>query len=152
MKLGRFVIDTHVHAQRHAAGPEFKKLGITVPEKMKYPDLSSIMPHLKAFDNSARLLYDMERYGVDMCILLPAFGMSNDINLALVEKYPGKFVAFCGAKKTAEKALAGEIEWTMEAACEELDQLLSTGKFVGIGEGMPTRPAGKGSGKTISHS
>jgi predicted TIM-barrel fold metal-dependent hydrolase len=28
----------------------------------------------------------------------------------------------------------------MEAACQELDELLSTGKFVGIGEGMPANP------------
>jgi predicted TIM-barrel fold metal-dependent hydrolase len=152
MKVGRFIIDTHVHAQRHAAGPEFKKLGITVPEKMKYPDLSNIMPHLTAYDNSKRLLYDMKCYDVDMCVLLPAFGMSNDINMALVEKYPDKFVAVCAPKKTAEKALAGEIEWTIEAACQELDELLSTGKFVGLGEGMPTTPEGRTSGKTLGHS
>jgi predicted TIM-barrel fold metal-dependent hydrolase len=152
MKLGRFIIDTHVHAQRHAAGPEFKKLGIAVPEKMKYRDLSNIMPHLTAYDNSKRLLYDMECYDVDMCVLLPAFGMSNDINMALVEKYPDKFVAVCAPKKTAERALAGEIEWTIEAACQELDELLSTGKFVGLGEGMPTTPEGRTSGKTLGHS
>ena len=142
MKLGRFVIDTHVHAQRHAAGPEFKKLGLKDPRKIQYKDLAGIMPHLKTYDNSKRLLYDMERYGVDMCILHPAFGMSNELNMELVEKYPDKFRALVLPKGTTDKAKAGEIEWTIEAAVEELDRLLSTGKFIGIGEGMPSRPHG----------
>jgi predicted TIM-barrel fold metal-dependent hydrolase len=140
MKLGRFIIDTHVHVQRHAAGPDFKKLGIDDPKKMRYRDLAKIMPHLVAYDNSERLLYDMACYDVDMCILQSAFGMSNEINLELVEKYPDKFVALATPKETAEKAAKGEIDWTIEAAVDELDQLLSTGKFVGIGEGLPSRP------------
>ena len=84
----------------------------------------------------------MDRYGVDMCILHPAFGMSNDLNRELVEKYPDKFRALVLPKETTDKAMAGEIEWTIEAAVEELDRLLSTGKFIGIGEGMPSRPHG----------
>ena len=140
MKLGRFIIDTHVHAQRHAAGPEFKKAGKKDLKKIKYNDLASIMRHLVTYDNSKRLLYDMECYQVDMCILHPAFGMSNELNVELVEKYPDKFRALVSSKGTADKALAGEIEWTIETACEEIDELLATGKFVGIGEGMPSNP------------
>lgn len=75
-----------------------------------------------------------------MCVLTPAYGMSNEMNLELVERHPDKFVALCSAKKTYERALRGEIEWTIEAAVSELDELLSTGKFVGIGEGIPTDP------------
>lgn len=143
MKLGRFIIDTHVHAQRHAAGPEFKKEGKKDPKKIKYNDLASIMRHLVTYDNSKRLLYDMECYQVDMCVLHPAFGMSNELNVDLVERYPDKFVALVAAKDLADKVLKGEVEWSIEAACEELDRHLSTGKFVGIGEGMPANPAGK---------
>ncbi|RLB28937.1 MAG: hypothetical protein DRH11_16620 [Deltaproteobacteria bacterium] len=143
MKLARFIIDTHVHAQRHAAGPEFRKLGIDDPKKMQYKDLARIMPHLTTYDNSKRLLYDMECYGVDMCILHPAFGMSNELNVELVEKYPDKFRALVAPKETTDKAAAGEIEWTIQAAVEELDRHLSTGKFIGIGEGMPARPYGQ---------
>ena len=150
MKLGRFIIDTHVHAQRHAAGPEFKKLGLDHPKKIKYKDLAGVMRHLTTYDNSKRLLYDMESYGVDMCILHPAFGMNNKINVELVEKYPDKFRALAAAKETTDKALAGEIEWTMEEAIKELDGLLATGKFVGIGEGMPAHPRRTGSKKTYS--
>jgi hypothetical protein len=86
MKLGRFIIDTHVHAQRHAAVPEFKKMGLTDPKKIKYQDLASVLRHIVTYDNSKRLLYDMECYQVDMCILHPAFGMSNEINVELVDK------------------------------------------------------------------
>ncbi|MFH1490727.1 MAG: hypothetical protein ABII06_17605, partial [Pseudomonadota bacterium] len=150
MKIARFVIDTHVHAQRHAAGPDFKKKGLTDPKKVKYRDLSGLMRHLVTYDNSKRLLYDMDCYGVDMCILHPAFGMSNELNAELVERHPDKFVALVSAKETADRALNGDIEWTMEEACRELDRHLATGKFVGIGEGMPARPDMPGPKKTYS--
>ncbi|MDR7440372.1 MAG: hypothetical protein QN181_10875, partial [Armatimonadota bacterium] len=133
MRLGRFIIDTHVHAQRFAAGPQ---LGGSTG----YSDLASVMLGMEAYDNSARLLYDMERYGVDMCVLLPGFGMSNELNAQLVERHPDKFVACCTAVETAKAALRGEMEWSAEAAAQELDRLLSTGKFVGIGEGIPYDP------------
>lgn len=143
MRLGRFIIDTHVHAQRHAAGPQLR--GST-----KYEDLASVMPQIEAYDNSPRLLYDMERYGVDMCVLLPGFGMTNELNMQLVERYPDKFVACCNAHRTNLAALRGEIEWTIEAAAQEIDQLLATGKFVGIGEGIPSDPTRRQRGKSIS--
>ena len=151
MKLGRFIVDTHVHVQRHAAGPELRKLGLDDPSKIKYEDLSRVMPLMVTYDNSERLMYDMDCYRVDMCILCSAFGMNNDINADLVEKYPDKFRALCCAKKTNERALAGEIEWSIEAAVEELDALLATGNYIGIGEGMPTRPPEAGRPRTLSH-
>jgi len=150
VKLGRYIIDTHVHAQRHAAGPEFKKLGLTDYKKIDYRELAKVMPSLKTYDNSRRLLYDMDCYGVDMCILSSAFGMNNTINMALVDQYPDRFRALAYPKETADKAMTGEVEWTMEAAVEELDRLLSTGKFVGTGEGMPADPRGVMSQKTMS--
>jgi predicted TIM-barrel fold metal-dependent hydrolase len=153
MKLGRFIIDTHVHVQRHAAGPELlKRMGASNLKKIEYRDLAGVMPELETYDNSERLLYDMACYDVDMCILCSAFGMSNEMNVALVEKHPDKFVALCCAKETTDRARAGEIEWTMEAACEELDRLLATRKFVGIGEGMPSKEHTPNSRKTYDQS
>lgn len=142
MKAGRFVVDCHVHSQRHAAGDELKKKLAEDPRggKLRFRDLHDLMPHIKAYDNSKRLLYDMSCYRVDMCVLSTWYGMSNELNLALVEKYPDKFAALCTSKETYERAERGEIEWTMEEACKELDRLLSTGKFVGIGEGFPAHP------------
>lgn len=136
MKLGRFIVDTHVHAQRFAAGPEFAKLKLA-SGGARYDDLAQVMRLLTPYDNSARLLYDMECYEVDMCVLLPAFGMTNELNVQLVERHPDKFVAVCAPVKTAQKAIRGEQPWSAEAAARELDELLSTGKFVGLGEGMP---------------
>ena len=141
-KLGRFVVDSHVHSQRTAAGPDLRKTLGKTAEKPKYSELGKLLRELTPYDNSKRLLYDMETYGVDMCIIRPAmtFGMTNELNVQLVEKHPDRFAALCTPRQTFEKALRGEIEWTIEAACEELDTLLSTGKFVGIGEGMPIDP------------
>ena len=129
-KIARFVVDTHVHSQRHAAGKALKG-------SKDYGDLGHAMDKIEAYDNSPRLLYDMECYGVDMCVIEPAFGMTNETNVAQVKEYPDKFVANCQAKETRDKAARGEIKWTIDAACEELDALLATGKFVGIGEAMP---------------
>ena len=134
---GRFVVDGHVHAQRHAV--KFKERGV----KPSFEDLQKEMPLTECFDNSARLLYDMERYGVDMCVILPAnlFGMNNEINADLVKRYPDKFIATCHALKTRKAALRGEQEWTLETALKEQDELLSTGLYKGgIGEGTDWNP------------
>jgi predicted TIM-barrel fold metal-dependent hydrolase len=148
VKIGRFVVDTHVHGQRHAAGKALKEKAEQEKKKeVSYEQLSDTMRHIVAYDNSDRLVFDMETYRVDMCVLHPAFGMTNEINVQIVEKHPGKFVALCNAKKTQDKAVRGEQAWTIEAAAAELDVLLSTGKFVGIGEGIPGDNTRK---KTIS--
>lgn len=142
MKAGRFVIDTHVHAQRFAAGEKVREAmaGAKTPGK-QWETLSHVMRDMEPFLNADRLLYDMETYGVDMGVLLPAFGMTNALNLELVERYPDKFVAVCNVDEYLERVTNGEIEWTIEGVCEELDRLLSTGKFVGIGEIAPYMPA-----------
>ncbi|MFC1949386.1 amidohydrolase family protein [Chloroflexota bacterium] len=130
--LARFVVDTHVHSQRHAAGKALKG-------SKDYGDLGRAMRDVEAYDNSPRLIYDMERYGVDMCIIEPAFGMSNEIQVEQMKKYPDKFACNCqaGTKHTRDRVATGEIEWNMDTALQELEDLLKTGNFVGIGEGMP---------------
>ena len=131
-KSGRFVVDTHVHSQRHAAGARLKeRLKETGKDQIDYTDLNATLGGSEVYDNSPRLLYDMEAYGVDMCVLQPAFGMNNELNLELVEKYPDKFVAMCHTMKNRKRSP----DATAKDAFNELDELLSTGKFVGIGEG-----------------
>ena len=88
MKLGRFIVDTHVHAQRFAAGPEFSKQKLDTASA-RYNDLAKVMRLLTPYDNSPRLLHDMDCYDVDMCVLLPAFGMTNELNLEIVEQASG---------------------------------------------------------------
>jgi predicted TIM-barrel fold metal-dependent hydrolase len=136
--IARFVVDTHVHAQRHAA--RFKERGV----KPDFGTLSREMRAMETYDNSPRLLYDMERYGVDMCVLQPAFGMTNELNVEIARKHPSRFIANCLPVQTMKKAIKGEAEWTAEAAAEEVDQLLSTGLYkAGIGEGFPRNPMPK---------
>jgi len=128
---GRFVVDTHVHAQRHAF--KFRERGI----KPDFKTLAEGMPEVDVYDNTPRLLYDMERYHVDMCVILPAFGMTDELNGQIVKAHPDEFVAFCSATSYAAKARRGEVTWSVKGVCEELDRLLGTGLYVGIGEGIP---------------
>ena len=97
MKLGRFVIDTHVHAQRFAVGKALREQQQRSQsgEREEWEQLSGVLSEVEPYDNSERLLYDMECYGVDMCVLLPAFGMTDDLNRKIVEEHPDRFVAEC---------------------------------------------------------
>ena len=149
MKLGRFVVETHAHAQRFAAGKALTEQqdqrqdqSEDGGERHQWEQLSGTLSGLEPYDNSKRLLYDMDCYGVDMCVLLPAYGMTDDLNLEIVEKHPDKFVAECVGVAYTQRALNGEEEWSIEGQCAELDRLLSTGKFVGIGEVSPYMPMG----------
>ncbi|MCK4953422.1 amidohydrolase family protein, partial [Candidatus Bathyarchaeota archaeon] len=54
-----------------------------------------------------------------------------------VDKYPDKFRACCSDQTLQIKVARGEAEWTMEAALEEVESALKTGKYVGIGEFVP---------------
>ena len=74
MKAGRFVVDTHVHAQRFAAGSAISERPPEVSGGSQWGALGKTMSGLEPYDNSARLEYDMECYGVDMCVLLRRSG------------------------------------------------------------------------------
>src|SRR6185295_3791184 len=91
MKAGRFVVDTHVHAQRFAAGQAISERPAEVSGGSQWGSLGKTMSGLEPYDNSPRLEYDMECYGVDMCVLLPAFGMTDELNLEIVERAPDKY-------------------------------------------------------------
>jgi hypothetical protein len=141
MKAGRFVVDTHVHAQRFAAG---KGISARPPETTggsQWGTLGKTMSGLEPYDNTPRLEYDMACYGVDMCVLLPAFGMTDELNLEIVDRAPERYVAACGATEYIRRCRAGEVQWSIDGVCAELDRLLSTGKFVAIGESLPYMPA-----------
>jgi predicted TIM-barrel fold metal-dependent hydrolase len=127
MKLGRYIVDTHVHSQRHAAGKALKG-------SKDFDKLGQVMGQMEAYDNSPRLLYDMERYGVDMCIIEPAFGMTNPNNVDQVKRYPDKFAACAWPKEYQDSCAKGEQEWSIKGFCDALADLLKTGKYVGIGE------------------
>ena len=138
MKAGRFVVDTHVHAQRFAAGKSLSRQEFD--PKRQWDMLGATMTGLEPYDNSQRLAYDMDAYGVDMCVLLPAFAMTDELNLKIVDSAPDKYVAACGATEYLARCRAGEEEWSIDGVCAELDRLLGTGKFVAIGESLPYMP------------
>ena len=122
----RFVVDTHVH--------------ITTLYKRIAKSKTSLGGGwiYETYDNSPLCLYDMKRYGVDMCRLLPSWtGTTNEMQAMLVDKYPDKFCASCSDQTLKLKCARGETKWTLEAAVEEVEAALKTGKFVGIGEFVP---------------
>jgi hypothetical protein len=138
MKPGRFVVDTHVHAQRFAAGGA---LAEKRPAQTRQWDmLGATMSGLVPYDNTPRLEYDMDCYGVDMCVLLPAFGMTDELNLEIVARSPEKYVAACDATDYMLRCRDGGEEWSIDGVCAEFDRLLATGKFIAIGESMPYMP------------
>jgi predicted TIM-barrel fold metal-dependent hydrolase len=141
MKAGRFVVDTHVHAQRFAAGKGISERPPATTGGSQWGTLGKTMSGLEPYDNTPRLEYDMDCYGVDMCVLLPAFGMTDELNLEIVERAPEKYVAACGATEYIRRCRVGEEEWSIDGVCAELDRLLGTGKFVAIGESLPYMPA-----------
>jgi predicted TIM-barrel fold metal-dependent hydrolase len=152
MKAGRFVVDSHVHSQRFAAGPALQESGVLeLTGGAQWEALGRHILDLTPYDNSERLLHDMDRYGVDACVLLPAFGMTNELNAELVERHPDRFVALCHPVELNRRIDAGEEEWSVEAVCQELDELLSAGRFVGIGEGLPYMPHPPDATRTVSN-
>ncbi len=144
MKAGRFIVETHAHAQRVAAGPAVKEaMAKAAAEGRKlnpWRVLGESMPGLTPYDNTERLFYDMESYGVDMAVLLPAFGMTDELNAELVARHPGKFVAEYGAMGYAKACRRGDIEWSIDTLVEDIRAALSTGSYVGLGEVPPYAP------------
>ena len=108
MKPGRFVVDTHVHAQRFAAGRNISERPPEITGGSQWGTLGKTMSGLEPYDNTARLEYDMDCYGVDMCVLLPAFGMTDELNLEIVERSPERYVAACGCTDYLRRCRAGD--------------------------------------------
>ncbi len=131
---GRFVVDTHVHVQR--ASLKFKERGIKPSIKEMYSQVAEVT----WWDNSARCLYDMERYGIDACIIMCgglARGMDSDLDVKIAEQHPGRFAVLCYPTTFLKKCSRGEVKWSIEGALKETEQRLKTGKYKGIGQGLP---------------
>jgi len=131
---GIFTVDTHTHGQRHAYG--FQAKG----EKADYATLADGMTHhAVVYSNAPRMLYHMDRYNIDVSLLLPAFGMTNTTNMEIMKEHPGRFVAMCRDVETSFAVQREGKPWKIENALNEVEELLATGMFVGIGEGMPSQ-------------
>ncbi len=149
MKLGRFIVETHCHAQRIAArmqsdDTDYSRLRekmVTAVEADKADEDDEVI----VYDNSDRVVYDMDNYGVDMCVLLPGAWFTNNLNRQIVEKYPDRFVSAAQAIQTEKAHHRGEGEWTIDKACDELREWLDKDGFVMIGEGVTRHPDEAGS-------
>ncbi len=128
---GIFVVDTHVHAQRIAFKLKERH------EEAEFSNLSEGMPAMEPYDNSARLLYHMDRYGVDVAVIMPAFSMTNELDKKIVKEHPDRFVALAWDVETRRRDVEGIEKWNFKAAYEEIERELDTGLYVGIGEGLP---------------
>ena len=131
--IARFVVDTHCHITTL-----YQPATEEGWEKVEQCEWSGLEYELEPFDNSFLTMYDMERYGVDMAVLLPSIpGTTNESQAKLVKRFPNKFRACCSDQMTILKAIRGEEQWTFKAAIQEVDEALKTGHFVGIGEFAP---------------
>ncbi len=131
--IARFVVDTHCHITTL-----YQPANEAGWEKVENEEWTGLADELAPFDNCFLTMYDMDRYGVDMAILLPSiFGTLNETQAKLVKRFPDRFRACCSDQKTVLDAIRGKTPWTFKAALEEVEQALKTGWFVGIGEFSP---------------
>ncbi len=132
--IARFVVDPHAHLSTlyQPAGEE----SLRQREKGKWNGMNG---EVEPYENVELALYDMDRFGVDMAVLLPSMcGTFNEAQLRIVNKYPNRFRACCSDQRTATLVKRGEIrDWSFQMSLDEVESALKTGMFVGIGEFVP---------------
>lgn len=127
MKIGRFVVDGHIHCGKKDAAKSDSKL-------------KGIWAEVEPADNSDMILFDMDVYGIDMGILLPSFtGTTNEMYHYCCERHPKRFRTCAGDSQTRIRAAHGVKEWNLSDSLEELDGILSSDPefYIGIGEFSP---------------
>ncbi len=138
MKIGRWVVDGHIHCgKKDHKAPEVGA-DQTPAGKRRLPTFMG--GEVEGVDNSDLAIFDMDAYDIDMGILLPSFtGTTKELYGDMVKKHPDRLRTCVMDTTTRIKAARGEEEWTIEAALAELDQALTAEPdvFVGIGEFAP---------------
>ncbi len=129
MKMGRFVVDGHIHCGKKDAAKEDSPI-------------AGIQSVVESEDNSDMALFDMDVYDIDMGILLPSFtGTSNELYADICRRHPDRFRTCAIDTETRLKAVRGEKAWNIDDALKELDECFSKDPekkiFVGIGEFAP---------------
>ena len=131
--IARFVVDTHCHITTL-----YQPATDAGWEQVERQEWTGLNDELAPFDNCHLTMYDMDRYGVDMAVLLPSIvGTLNETQAKLVKRFPERFRACCSDQRTVLRAKQGKAPWTLKAALEEVEEALKTGWFVGIGEFPP---------------
>ncbi len=134
--IARYVVDTHCHISTLYQPKEGDDLANGVYDKDYWTGLNGNVEH---FDNSDLTIYDMDRYGVDMAVLLPSMlGTSNESQIKIMDKYPGRFASCCSDGKTLLKYYNDRsTKYNFQEALDEVEAALKTGRFCGIGEFVP---------------
>ena len=106
MKLGRFVVDGHIHCGKKDAAKTDSKI-------------KGIMAEVEPEDNSDQALWDMDAYGVDMGILLPSFlGTHTEDYAAMCKRHPNRFRT-CAIDTETRLAAARGKKWCLEDSIKE---------------------------------
>ena len=128
MKIGRFVVDGHIHCGKKDVTAEGTKV-------------SGFNQEVESCDNSKEALYDMKVYDVDMGILLPSFnGTHSSAYAQICKEHPDKFRTCAVETELRLDAMHGKRKWNIDDAIKELDGYFSGPDkewFVGIGEFCP---------------
>ncbi|MDR3294557.1 MAG: amidohydrolase [Clostridiales Family XIII bacterium] len=132
--IARFVVDTHSHISTL-----YQPKGAFSENIRKEGKWNGMIGEVAAYDNSALALYDMDRFGVDMAVLLPSMcGTYNEKQVEIMKKHPDRFRACCSDQLTMTKAMKGEIQgWNLQMSLDEIEAALKTENYVGIGEFVP---------------
>ncbi len=132
--IARFVVDTHSHSSTlyMPKGEESMKL----VEKGRWNGLNGFV---ECHDNSDFAIYDMDRYGVDVAVLLPSMlGTTNESQIAIMDKHPGRFVSCCSDGNTLIKYYQDRSKpYNFQEGLDEAEAALKTGRFCGVGEFVP---------------
>ncbi len=138
MKIGRFVVDGHIHCGKKDHKAPQAGSEDTPAAKAKLPTFAG--GEVIGVDSSDWAVFDMDAYGIDMGILLPSFtGTTKELYGDMVKKRPDRFRTCIMDTTQRIKAARGETEWTIEAAIKEIDEAVTAEPdvFVGIGEFAP---------------
>ena len=141
MKAGRFVVDTHVHAQRFAAGKGISERPPEVSGGSQWGTLGKTMSGLEPYDNTAA---PGVRHGLlRRRHVRAAAGLRDDRRAQPRDRRALARPVRRRVRRTEyiRRCRAGEEEWSIDGVCDELDRLLGTGRFVAIGESLPYMPA-----------
>jgi predicted TIM-barrel fold metal-dependent hydrolase len=128
--MSRFICDAHVHACRFAA--KFSEKG-EVPD---YLTLQKRISYYEPYDNSSALLWEMDRYHVDMAISNSAFNMRNELIADQIKKHPNKLLGFCSWTECQRRATVEGAKVTGDMMAEEVEKWLNVPGFVGVGESV----------------
>ncbi len=126
MKIGRFVVDGHIHCGKKDAASEKS-------------NIQGIMAEVESADNSAQALYDMDAYSIDMGILLPSFlGTHAEEYAEMARNHRDRFRT-CALDTETRLACAHGQEWKMSDSLKELDGYFTSDReiYCGIGEFPP---------------